>query len=99
MTARKLLLLLVAGALLLLPFADCMSAMTQGQQTMKCCASMPCAPSNQNQSCCKNMVSPQRPSVLPSRYVSLDRPNVATVEYPQMLEIVRSTPAPPLEVN
>ena len=45
------------------------------------------------------MVSPQKPSVLPTRYISLDGPQVATVEYARMLEIVRSTSAPPLEVN
>lgn len=46
-----------------------------------------------------NMVSAQTPNVLPARYVSLDRPNVATVEYSPLLEIVRSTPGPPLTIN
>ena len=97
--AQRLFLTVVAVALLFLQFGDCMSAMTQGQQSMKCCASMPCAPSNQNQSCCKHMVSSQKPSILPTRHISLDEPNVAILEYARMLEIVRSSPATPVRIN
>jgi len=60
--------------LLGLQFADCASAMTQDQQSMQCCGSMPCDPSNQTHDCCKGMVSSQSPSVLPVAYVTLHAP-------------------------
>src|SRR2546427_8934683 len=72
---RKRLLVVVAlAALLGLQFADCMSAMTQDQQSMKCCCSMPCDPSNQSHDCCKGMVSIQSPTVLPVSHVTLHAP-------------------------
>jgi hypothetical protein len=72
---RKRLIIFVAMvALLGLQFADCMSAMTQDQQHMKCCGSMPCDPSNQSQDCCKGMVSAQSPNVLPVSHVTLHAP-------------------------
>jgi len=66
MMCKRLLLTLATGALLLLQFGDCMSAMAQDPQAMKCCGSMPCAPANHGQDCCKNMVAPQVASVLPA---------------------------------
>jgi hypothetical protein len=72
---RKRLLKVVAlTALLGLQFADCMSAMTQDQQSMKCCGSMPCDPSNQSHDCCKGMVSAQSPNVLPVSHVTFHAP-------------------------
>ena len=72
---RKRLLIVVAlVALLGLQFADCMSAMTQDQQRMKCCGSMPCDPSNQTHDCCKGMVSSPSPSVLPVAHLTLHAP-------------------------
>jgi hypothetical protein len=72
---RKTLLIVVAIAGLLgLQFADCMSAMTQDQQSMQCCGSMPCDPSNQTHDCCKGMVSAQSPNVLPVPQVTLHAP-------------------------
>jgi hypothetical protein len=72
---RKRLLIVVAMvALLGLQLADCMSAMTQDQQSMKCCGSMPCDPSNQSHDCCKGMVSAQSPNVLPVAHVTLHAP-------------------------
>jgi hypothetical protein len=65
---------LAAVAILLSQFADCMSAMTHDQQSMKCCGSMPCDPSNQSHDCCRGMVSSQSPSVLPVAHVALDAP-------------------------
>jgi hypothetical protein len=70
----KLLILVAIVALLGLQFADCMSAMTQDQQSMKCCGTMPCDPSNQSHDCCKGMVSAQSPSVLPVAQVTLHTP-------------------------
>jgi hypothetical protein len=65
---------LAAIAVLLLQFADCMSAMTQDERSMQCCGSMPCDPSNQSHHCCKSMVSSQSPGVLPAVHVSLHEP-------------------------
>lgn len=63
-------------AILLLQFTDCMSAMTQDQESMQCCGSMPCDPSNQSHDCCKTMVSSQPPSVLPAAHVTLYSPTM-----------------------
>ncbi|MGH9732335.1 MAG: hypothetical protein ACRD4A_11590, partial [Candidatus Acidiferrales bacterium] len=78
---KKLLLVLAAAALLLLQFGDCMSAMSLNQQSMECCASMPCTPANHSHGCCKNMVSAQTPNFLPAVHASLHAPAVATFDY------------------
>jgi hypothetical protein len=72
--SEKLLIVAALVALLGLQFADCASAMTQDQQSMQCCGSMPCDPSNQSHDCCKGMVSSQSPSVLPVAHVTLHAP-------------------------
>src|ERR1035437_7311539 len=85
---RRLFIVVAMVALLGLQFVDCMSAMTQDQQSMKCCGSMPCDPSNQSHDCCKAMASSQSPSVLPVAYVTLHAPvMVATdiLESPQAM--------------
>jgi hypothetical protein len=74
MVRKTTFLVLALLAVLVLQFADCMSAMTQDQQSMKCCGSMPCDPSNQSHDCCKGMVSSQSPSVLPVTQVTLHAP-------------------------
>jgi len=74
MMDKRLLVFLAAVALLGLQFADCLSAMTHDQQSMQCCGSMPCDPSNQSHDCCKGMVSSQSPSVLPAAHVTLHAP-------------------------
>jgi hypothetical protein len=70
----KLHIVVAMVAFLGLQFANCMSAMTQDQQSMKCCGSMPCDPSNQSHDCCKAMASSQSPSVLPVTHVTLHAP-------------------------
>ncbi|SRR5258708_23199955 len=72
--SKKLIIVVALVALLGLQFADCMSAATQDQQSMKCCGSMPCDLSNQSHDCCKGMVSSQSPRVLPVAHVSLHAP-------------------------
>jgi len=72
--SRNLLIFVALVALLGLQFADCMYAATQDPQSMKCCGSMPCDPSNQSHDCCKGMVSSQSPSVLPVAHVTLHAP-------------------------
>ena len=74
MLGKRLFAVLAVVALLDLQFADCMSAMTQDQQSMKCCGSMPCDPSNQSHDCCKGMVSAQSPNVLPVPHATLHAP-------------------------
>jgi hypothetical protein len=74
MMGKRIFVILGVFALLGLQFADCMSAMTQDQQSMQCCGSMPCDPSNQSHDCCKGMVSSQSPHVLPVVHVTLHAP-------------------------
>jgi len=78
--SKKLLIVVALIALLGLQFADCMSAMTQDQQSMQCCGSMPCDPSNQSHDCCKGMVSSQSPSVLPVAHVTLHPPEIVVTD-------------------
>ena len=101
MTIKRLSVLLATGALLLLGFSDCMSALTLDHRSMQCCGSMPCTPANHTHGCCKNMPSPEAPGILPSVHVSLHVPVAVAVEYPRMLAIVWQTraPAPPTLVE
>ncbi|HYT19072.1 MAG TPA: hypothetical protein VEW05_02460 [Candidatus Polarisedimenticolia bacterium] len=80
MMGKRLFVVLAVVACLGLQFADCMSAMTQDQQSMKCCGSMPCDPSNQSHDCCKAMVSSQSPSVLPAAHVTLHAPVIVVTD-------------------
>ena len=74
MMGKRLFVVLAVVALLGLQLVDCMSATTPDQQSMKCCGSMPCDPSNQTHDCCKGMVSSQSPNVLPVAHVTLHAP-------------------------
>jgi len=74
MVRRTTFFVLAVVAVLFPQFADCMPAMTFDQQSMQCCGSMPCEPSNQHHDCCKSMVSSQSPSLLPTAHVSLHPP-------------------------
>jgi hypothetical protein len=71
---KRLLIVVAIAGLLGLQFADCLSAMTRDPQSMQCCGSMPCDPSNQTHDCCKGMVSAQAPAVLPVAHVTLHAP-------------------------
>jgi hypothetical protein len=76
MTFRKITSFVVTlSVLLLMQFAECQS-MSADQQAMKCCRTMPCHPANHKHDCCKNMVSPQILSILPSPHVPLSIPVV-----------------------
>lgn len=98
MTGKKLFLVLAAGALLILQFADCTPGMTLNSQTMHCCGSMPCTPSNRSHDCCKTMVS-QTPSMIPASRVSINVPVIVAVEYSPILEIESFGLIVPLAVN
>src|SRR5438309_8778697 len=80
MVRRTVFLVLAVVAVLMLQFGDCMSPLTQDQQSMKCCGSMPCDPSNQSHDCCKGMVSAQSPNVLPVSHVTLHAPVMVTAD-------------------
>jgi hypothetical protein len=80
MVRKATFVMLAIVAILLLQFADCMSAMTMDQQSMQCCGSMPCDPSNQTHDCCKGMVSSQSPSVLPVAHVTLHPPAMVVTD-------------------
>ncbi len=80
MMGKRVLVFLAGVALLSLQFADCLSAMTQDQQSMQCCGSMPCDPSNQSHDCCKRMVSAQSPNVLPVAHVTLHAPMMVVAD-------------------
>jgi hypothetical protein len=54
--------------------------MTQDQQSMQCCGSMPCDPSNQTHDCCKGMVSAQSLNALPVSNVTLHAPVVVVAD-------------------
>ena len=97
--AKRSLVALAVGALLLFAFSDCMSALTLDQKSMQCCGSMPCTPANHSQGCCKHMMSSETPSMLPAGHVSLHGPIVAAVEYPIVLAIVWQTSTPPPTVD
>jgi hypothetical protein len=71
---KRLLNIVAIVALLGLQFADCLSAMTHDEQSMQCCGSMPCDPSNQSHDCCKGMAFAQSPNVLPVAHVTLHAP-------------------------
>src|SRR5260370_18119364 len=90
MVRKTTFLVLAVIAILLLQFADCMSAMNHDQQSMQCCGSMPCDPSNQTHDCCKSMASSQSPSVLPVAHVTLHPPVMDVADIlptPQVLEL------------
>ena len=74
MVRKTTFIMLAVVAMLLLPFADCMSAIAQDYQTMQCCGSMPCDSSNQSHDCCKGMVPSQSPTALPAAQLTLHPP-------------------------
>jgi hypothetical protein len=72
---------LALAALFTLQFADCLSPLSADQQTMQCCASMSCNPTNQSHDCCKTMVFANALSVLPAQHAALSVPVTAVVDY------------------
>ena len=99
MIGNRLFLVLAAGALLLLQFADCMSAVTPEHETMQCCGSMPCTPANHSHGCCKTMAAAQTPNMLPAARASLTAPAVATFAYTRTLDLAPSAPVPLVTVE
>jgi hypothetical protein len=92
--SKRIFIFAALVALLGLQFADCMSAATQDPQSMKCCGSMPCDPSNQSHDCCKGMVSSQSSSVLPVGHIALHAPVMVVIDV-----IARTQAMPYAEVS
>ena len=96
MARKTTFLVLAVVAVLFLQFTDCMSAMTLDQQSMQCCASMPCDPSNQSHDCCKTMVSSESPSLLPASGVTLHAPMMVAADIlplPQLPQLSEASQA------
>lgn len=72
---------LALAVLFALQFADCLSPLSADEQTMQCCSSMPCNPTNQSHDCCKTMVSSQSSSALAVEHSVLSVPVVAVVDH------------------
>src|SRR5260370_7005852 len=96
MVRKNTFVMVAAVAILLLQFSDCLSAMTMDQQSMQCCGSIPCDPSNQSHDCCKSMASSQSPSVLPVGHVPLPPPvlDFACIFPPPHILRLSQTPPP-----
>ncbi len=92
MIGKRVFMVLAAGALLLLQFADCMTSLTPDQQTMQCCGSMPCTPANKSHDCCKTMVSGQTPSIVATARVSMSAPLLVVIEFQPAFQIARFVP-------
>jgi hypothetical protein len=88
---KRLLIVVAIAGLLGLQFADCLSAMTQDPQSMQCCGSMPCDPSNQTHDCCKGMDSAQSPNVLPVAHVTLHVPLMVVGDILPSPQVTRRT--------
>src|SRR5260370_32123829 len=97
MMGKRLFVVLAVIAFLGLQFADCMSAMTQDQQSMKCCGSMPCDPSNHTHDCCKGMVSAQSPNVLPVSHETFHAPVMDVSDILVAPHTIMYTQAPPID--
>ena len=96
---KRLLLLIAAGLLILGQFADCMPAMASNQQSMKCCASMPCTPANRPQNCCKTMNASRSSNMLPTVQATLQAPAISIVEDVRMFEGAIRISVLPLEAE
>src|ERR1700757_4077818 len=93
MRKRRLIVVAIA-AVLGLQFGDGLPAITQDQQSMQCCGSMPCDPSNQSHDCCKGMVSAQSSSLLPVGHIALHAPVMVVIDV-----IARTQAMPYAEVS
>jgi hypothetical protein len=96
MIGKKLFVVSLVGAVLLLQYADCIAAFSHDQRAMECCGSSPCTPANQSHECCKTMSSSEIPKMLMEARVSLDVPIITDVELAPRLETAIFTPLIPL---
>ena len=95
--AGKLMVVAAGAALLLLYSADCFALGRMDTRAMKCCASMPCTPANQNHDCCKTVRVEAAPYVLPptASLLSVPFPTLgAVLPWPSTLPFKAATFAP-----
>ena len=76
---------------LMMQFASCLPTAGATEQSMKCCASMPCTPANHSHGCCKNMASGKAPTLIPAQSVSLQVPSRGNFEYPPIAKLAHRT--------
>lgn len=93
MVLKRLFVAVALVTLLVLQVGTCVTA-SANPQDMKCCGSMPCTPHNQDQGCCRSMVSPQAPNMLPAQHASLQAPAVALVQYIRIVDLAQGLPYP-----
>jgi hypothetical protein len=87
MAHRVTLLVLALTALFTLQFADCVSPVSADQETMQCCGTMPCNPTNQSHDCCKSMVSSNASSMLPAQHIALHLPVTEVLDHFAMPDV------------
>jgi hypothetical protein len=87
MIRRATLLVLALSALFALQFADCLPAVSADDQTMQCCGSMPCDPTNQSHDCCKKMAPADSSNVLPAQHSTLSVLVTAVSDHFSMPEV------------
>ena len=88
MIRRTIPLIVALLALFALQFGDCLSPISGDQQTMQCCGSMPCNPTNHSHNCCKAMVSSPSPSLLPAKHFVAHVPVTAVVDHLSVSELL-----------
>ena len=95
---KRLVTVLAATALaLMMQFASCLPTAGASEQSMKCCASMPCTPVNHSHGCCKNMASGKAPTLIQAQSVSLQAPSLGIFEYPPISKLLhRTSEFPPI---
>jgi len=81
MMRRAAYLALLATAFLTLQGADCVAARAADHQSMACCHSMKCLPSQHAHQCCKASAPSHHQTALPQVYSSLRPPAAGVAAY------------------
>lgn len=87
MFVKRLFATIAVAAMLFLQVQSCMAQPMSSQQDMQCCKSMRCTSANNGQDCCKRMVSPNVPTMLPVQQASLKAPAIVVVHYPSIIDL------------
>jgi hypothetical protein len=67
-------------ALFSLQFADCLSPISSDHQSMRCCGSGSCNPTNRSHDCCKTVVVPNASMGIPIQHIALAAPIALVVD-------------------
>jgi len=79
MFGRRILRVVIAAALLLLGFSDCLTSATLNAQAMRCCAQLDCASGQQKLECFAIPAPGDGPQTVPEGRASLVAPSIAAV--------------------